>query len=114
MTIREFCKKYNLHDSLLEQIEICSDNKTAKLTVDFCYWQQNGYDDSEQETGIVFIVFSDLINISYDNHPLNSDEIISCEVDKDGNMIMQLESDITRSYHTLMISSKNVEMIETP
>ncbi len=109
MTTKEFSEKYNLHDSLLESMEVDRDNQTVKLTVDFCYWQQEWYDDRKHETGIIMLVFSGLTDITYDNYTLHSDSIISCEADNE-KIVLQVESDITCSSHAITILAKNVEI----
>lgn len=110
MTTKEFCNKYNLHDSLLQKIELNHTKKTAKLTIDFCYWQQKGYRDEEPETGTVFIVCSGITSISFGDHQIHDDQIVSCTTNTNGTITMITESDITKDYHTITISAENVEI----
>ena len=60
MNISEFLSTYNLHDSLISLIKL-ADTKLI-MTVDFCYWMQNGYDESEPETGIIKLTFEGVSN----------------------------------------------------
>ena len=53
MKISEFIKAYNLHDSLLEKVEYDSEKKIVEIMIDFCYWQQTGYNDNDPETGLI-------------------------------------------------------------
>ncbi len=111
MFINEFIQKHNLHDSLLENIEIDKADNTVKLTVDYCYWQQTEYCDGEIETGIVHILFSGVSNIICDDHTLNSDEIVSCSCQQGNTFVLKMESDITGCYHTIEITANSVEMM---
>ncbi len=112
MFIKEFVKKYNLHDSLLESIEINKVYKTVKLTVDYCYWQQADYCEGQTETGIVHIFFSGVSDIIFDGHTLNSDEIVSCSCQQENTFVLKMKSDITGCYHIIMITADSVEMAD--
>ena len=57
MTIKEFIKKYNLHDSLLESITYDEIGSRVTLSIDFCYWQQEDYEEGENETGMILVKF---------------------------------------------------------
>ncbi len=110
MPIKEFVKKHNLHDSLLESIEIDKAAKTVKLTVDYCYWQQADYCEGQIETGPVHIFFWDVSDIISDDHTLNSDEIVSCSCQQENTFVLQMENDITGCYHIIKITANSVEM----
>lgn len=112
MTIREFIKNYNLHDSLLESIEFNEKKNIVKLTIDYCYWQQEDYKEGKQETGIVYIIFSKVESISYDNYKISSDPIISCEEGEDGSFVMYIESEIKGEIQTISILAKQVEIMK--
>jgi hypothetical protein len=112
VTITNFLKKYNLHDSLLEKIDVYPEQQTLVLTVDYCYWQQNEYRDGEAETGIVIITFSGVKEFFCDDHEINSDEIIACTDDGDDRLMIQVASDITGNVHTLIVSAEDVGMTE--
>lgn len=112
MTIINFIKMHNLHDSLLEKVDVYPERQAVVLTVDYCYWQQNEYRDGDAETGIVTITFSGVKDFCYDDHKLNSDEIIACTVDSGDRLVMQVASDITGDNHTVIISAEDVEMEE--
>ncbi len=112
MLIKEFVKKHNLHDSLLESIEADKATKTVKLTVDYCYWQQADYCEGQTETGIVHILFSDVSNIIFDEHTLCSDAILSCSCHQENTFVLNTESDITGCCHTIKITANGVEMAD--
>lgn len=65
MYINDFLSTYELHDSLLTNVEINGDS--LELTVDFCYWMQDGYRDDEPETGVLRLRF---VEISGYNGPI--------------------------------------------
>jgi hypothetical protein len=103
---------HNLHDSLLEKVDVYPEQQTVVLTVNYCYWQQNEYRDGEAETGIVTITFSGVKEFFCDDHEINSDEMIACTADSDDRLIIQVASDITGNAHTLIVSAEDVEMAE--
>jgi len=112
MFIKEFIQKHNLHDSLLENIEIDKAGNIVTLTIDYCYWQQSDYCEGKIETEIVHILFSGVSNIICDNHILNSDEIVSCKCQQENTFVLKVESDITKRYHIIKITANSVEMTD--
>jgi len=58
MFIKDFLSTHELHDSLLTEVVVNEDR--IELTIDFCYWMQNGYQETEPETGIIHLCFSDI------------------------------------------------------
>lgn len=110
MKLREFVKCYNLHDSLLENIEFDEQARVVKLTVDFCYWQQPDYKEGDLETGLISLLFTDVARFDREEHPLNSDEIIACICLDDNTLNLQVESDIIGNCHTIVISAGAVSV----
>lgn len=65
MNILDFSKLYTLHDSLIEEIQYDSERQKLIFKIDFCFWMQDGYQDTDPETGILYLSFSDVPN--YEN-----------------------------------------------
>lgn len=108
MKILNFFESYHLHDSLLENVEIDEAAKTVMLTVDFCFWQQDNYDSSKPETGIIHILFSDVSQVSFEPYKMNSDEIATCEL-LDGNILkLIVYNDVSETYHSISIRAEDV------
>lgn len=57
MLIKDFFERYTLHDSLVDSILYDDVKKELRMTIDFCYWMQDGYDESDPETGIIILTF---------------------------------------------------------
>ena len=57
MTILEFASHYNLHDSLIQAIEYKKDSQRLIFRLEFCYWAQDGYNETQQPVGEVNLVF---------------------------------------------------------
>lgn len=108
----EFAKRYNLHDSLLESIEVNEVDRTAKLIIDFCYWQQPGYRDGNLETGIIALVFSDLKILECDNRQIDSDEIVECKCIDENTLSIYVESDVTDDCHSILISAGDISIMQ--
>lgn len=58
MKLNELVEKHEFHDSYFESIDKKDSSLTIKLM--FCYWQQEGYDDADDDQGIVTLEFSNL------------------------------------------------------
>lgn len=77
--------KYDFHDSLVEEILYDKENKKVTIEVDFCNWKQEWYDEKEDETIPLQLIFEDVHEVNIPQMQLNSDEIVSFEVlSKDG------------------------------
>ena len=111
MNINEFVKQHNLIGSLLENISVCDVEKSLYLEIDYCYWQQSNYNDADPETGIVVFKFEDCAFYAFDNHELNSDEIVKVEI-LDNEISICVESDLTGEYHHIRINCSNVQQID--
>ncbi len=65
MKIKSLLEKYSFHDSTIERINYNSIKNVLTITIDFCYWMQNGFVDRNKENGLVDLVFNDVYE--YDN-----------------------------------------------
>lgn len=111
MTISDFFKNYNLHDSLLESVTYDKKNKTVTLDIDFCYWQQKNYTDDMPETGMITLVFSDVKDVDYTPFEIDSDEIISVQNDSQNELFFEVCNDMTEECHSLRIEAQQVEIL---
>ncbi|MDO5438701.1 MAG: hypothetical protein Q4F09_01515 [Erysipelotrichaceae bacterium] len=57
MTIDELNEKYFFHDSIVERITYDSEKKILELYLDFCFWAQTDYKNTQPETGKVIVRF---------------------------------------------------------
>lgn len=110
MTINEFVKQHNLSGSLLESISVNDSEKSLCLEIDYCYWQQSNYKEGDEETAILLFSFENCSSYSFDDHTINSDEIVKAEIVDDGLDIC-VESDITGDYHHIIINAQNITVI---
>lgn len=62
MTINELLKNYYFHDSLVEKVVF--ENHTVDMTIDFCYWMQEGYCEEDPETGIINLHFPSVADMN--------------------------------------------------
>lgn len=111
MTISEFFRNYNLHDSLLEIVEYNKANKTVMLEIDFCYWQQENYTDDMKERGMVTLVFSDVNKFDYVPFDIDSDKIINIGNDSENELYIEVYNDITEKRHSICIDAKMVDIL---
>lgn len=110
MNVKDFLKQHNLIGSLLESISVDSEAHSVCLEIDYCHWQQSNYNKGDAETGIVFFKFENCTSYSFDEHPLNSDEIVKVEI-VNNEIDICVESDITGEYHHIKINCSNVQEV---
>lgn len=110
MTIKEFIQNYNLHDSLLEEIDYNKKTATVKLYVDFCYWQQDGYTDEMPETGNIVIKFSECTNLHYSPYRINSDEISKVVSNNENEIVLTVFNDLSGKYIEIEIKASSVSV----
>ena len=123
MTIKDFAEKYNLHDSGIEKIIYDAENKKIILTIEFCFWMQNWYIETEPSNGKISATFENVTLFEYDENI--SDKIFSDELDNEilnaklENEILFLNVRETVNYqpiqeifYNLRIKAENVEVTE--
>ena len=112
MTIAEFVNRYNLHDSLIDKVEILENGSTIALWIDFAFWMQNGYDEKDPETGMIIVTFHGVTD-SVIPENVNWDEISILELKKDGDSIVfALMNDMTDDYLEININADHVTVEE--
>ena len=108
MTITKFLSRYNLHDSLIS--EITFDDDKLFITVDFCYWMQNGYKDDDPETGVINLIFHDVH--SYDGITGKVDDFSILDVVyKDNFIIFSICDDYNDVFYKLKFTASSVNVM---
>jgi hypothetical protein len=108
MTALDFVKKYIMHDSLISSVEVLDVGRTIVLLIDFAFWMQVGYNETDPETGILKVTFSDVTDY---NIPEDVDwnEISILEATASGNTVkFSLMNDMTDVYLELIICSGHI------
>lgn len=113
MTARDFVKNYILHDSLIDSVEVIDDGMTIILLIDFAFWMQPGYRETDPETGALKVTFRDVskCDVSKCNLPenINWDEISILDTTVSGETVtFKLLNDMTDAYSELTICSNNI------
>ncbi len=109
MNTKNFVENYNLHGSLLENIEYDSERQTVKLTVEFCCWLQDNYKEGTSETGIIEINFINVSNFEYSPYKINSDEFTNVILE-DKTIKFTLFNDIEDNYKNIYITCNEVKI----
>lgn len=104
--------EYDFHDSLLEDVLYDEYNKKLLLKIDFCNWKQKWYNESEDETSMISLIFSNVFDIVLSEHRLNSDEIIEFEVSTDNRVRIVVFNDIENASYEIIIYAETVEIIK--
>ena len=110
MTGSEFVAHYIMHDSLIDSVEVQDEGTRIVLMIDFAFWMQNGYKESDPETGSIKVTFN---NVSFYDIPDDADwnEISILETRlENGQIKFALMNDMTDDYLELVIESNNVEV----
>lgn len=81
MTISEFILNYNLHDSLISVIVL--DSTKLSLVVDFCYWMQAEYNETDLETGIISLNFENVTEYDGITGEINNFSILDVTYEND-------------------------------
>ena len=110
MTISELNRKYYFHDSLLEEIVVDKSNSTVAITIDFCFWAQDGYRNDDPETGIVILEFKGVKNYPEIDGKLDSYSILWTMVQQDGSWKMIVLDDETDKCYEVSIQADEVSI----
>lgn len=109
MTGKEFVEKYNLHDSLIDRVDICEEGSLIILWLDFAFWMQTGYHDCDPETGTLKVSFTNVSNYEIPDD-VDWNEISILEATIENNAIkLALLNDVTDQYLEIVISASEVE-----
>ena len=104
MTINNFLSDHYLHDSLVEKV--AHENNTVDITIDFCFWMQEGYSENEPETGIIHLHFPDVTSFSGPSGSLDDYSILEANY-QDGCFILLLMDDFNNTSYELKITSES-------
>ncbi len=107
MLVKDFISNYDMHDSLIDKLEI-QENNTIIITIDFAFWMQAGYNESDPETGPLIVTF---INVSNYQIPENVswDEVSILDMhSSDNKIIFFLNNDLTDDYLEIVIECNEI------
>ncbi len=110
MTGSEFVANYIMHDSLIDSVVVQDDGTRVVLVIDFAFWMQEGYKESDPETGMIKVTFND---VSYYSIPDDADwnEISILETHlENGQVKFALMNDMTDDYLEIIIESSSVDV----
>ena len=106
MKINELLSKYTFHDSLLENISYDKENNTLILTIDFCFWMQTDYEESQPETGHIKLSFNNIENYDGLIGDIDSYSILNTSYEND-TLTFSLLDDFHDEYHEIKIHAQN-------
>ena len=110
MTINDFLNKYYLHDSLVKNVS--SQNNKVELTIDFCFWMQENYQEKDPETGIIHMVLPNASIISGPTGDLDDYSILEVEYHDNCIFLLIMDDFHNLSYEIKIHSSSNqIELV---
>jgi hypothetical protein len=80
---------FDLHDSVVENIEYLLNENKVQIRLDLCQWKQANYDESESEMQAGILTFTDVGSFQIEplKFMINSNEILEVKVQDDkGNI----------------------------
>ena len=108
MTAQEFVRKYILHDSLIESVEVLNDGRTIVVMIDFSFWMQPGYNAADPETGTLKVTFNDVSESSIPQN-VKWNEVSILDAAASGNTVkFSLMNDMTDACSELTICSSRI------
>lgn len=80
---------YDLHDSIVENVEYLIDEKKVLVRLELCQWKQSDYDESEPEMQEGVLTFTDVdsFQIEPPSFLINSNEILEVKVHDENRSI---------------------------
>lgn len=111
MTLKELNSNYYFHDSLLDKIEVDRVQATVVLTIDFCFWAQEDYKETDPETGIIKLSFSEVEIFPELEGDLDSYSILNTSYTDDGSWMVVALDDETDNCYRISIKANGVSLI---
>ena len=109
MTINDYLSRYYLHDSLVEKVS--HENNTVDITIDFCFWMQEGYRKEDPETGIIHLHFPDVDAFSGPTGNIDDYSILDADYQNNCLTLLLLDDFNNTSYELKITSSSgNIEV----
>ncbi|WP_235434182.1 hypothetical protein [Geobacillus stearothermophilus] len=110
MRISDFLKRYNLHGSLINNVEYDSTTKRVSIETELCKWQQFDYDETKDPEMIEgFIVFEDVTYFETDCvKDFDADEILEAVLISETPSLEKVKI-VTDGVNIIIIVAGNVE-----
>ncbi len=110
MTGSEFVANYIMHDSLIDSVDVQEDGTRVVIIIDFAFWMQNGYRESDPETGAIRVTFNDVSNYDVpEDADWNEISILETSLEN-GRIKFALMNDMTDDYLEIIIESSSVDV----
>ena len=97
---------YYFHDSGLLKIEHI--NNSITLTILYCLFMQEEYQEGEPENSLVTLTFNNVINYDIPDRELHNDSIIEVKID-DNKCTFALQNSYTDEFYMFSIEAESVE-----
>ncbi len=110
MTGSEFVANYIMHDSLINSVVVQDDGTRVVLEIDFAFWMQEGYKESDPETGLIKVTFNDVSNYDVpEDADWNEISILETSLEN-GRIKFALMNDMIDDYLELIIESNVIDV----
>ncbi len=100
-----------MHDSLIDNVEVFDNSTKVKIWIDFVFWMQSGYNESDPETGILIVTFDKVIDYTIpENANWNAISILETSMDQ-SYVKFSLINDLTDDYLELKINAESITTV---
>ena len=109
MTAIDLITKFTFHDSLITGVDAINNGSIIKMQIDFAFWMQPGYKDTDPETGLILLTFS---NVSKSQIPSTKWEETSIldVIARDEYVVFSLINEFTDESLEIKIQSNDIEI----
>ena len=102
MTFSEFLRAYYLHDSLFEKV--VHENDEVDLSIDFCFWMQDGYREEDPETGIIHLHIPNVTSFTGPTGDIEGYSILEADCTDDCLSLLIMDDFNNKSYEMKIVS----------
>ena len=104
LKLSEMISRYNLHDSLVEDIKFFQDEEKLLLDIKLCNWRQPLYQDGEPEVLKLQFIFTRVTKFEIESETMSieSDEILE---------ITPIKSDIGEAIKIVLHGNEDIKII---
>ena len=107
MNVKDFLNKYELHDSIIENIEYDVNKRMLFMELDFCFWMQKDFQDGDMETGKMILQFLDVNQYDGLQGVIDSFSILDVNI-LDDVMVFSIMDDFNEKFYEVKVDSSDV------
>ena len=112
MTLKELQDRYYMHDSYFEKIIYDKSRNEVELLINFAYWMQDWYKDTDPENALLRCTFKGVSLYDHTWDEIDCKTLGILKTDVTDNTVTFALDDISDDYHELKITAESVDVQE--